>query len=79
MSHACAVRIPAHHPIPIVNSKQDCRSGARRIDREVQRPGAPGSSREGLLGVYIVSDRQQLGIIDLVGKGRESSRDAKRC
>ena len=42
MSHACAVRISAHHPVLIVISKQDCRNGARRIDREVQRPiGVP--------------------------------------
>src|SRR6266550_7800749 len=39
VSGACAVRISAHHPVPIVKSKQDCRNGARRIDREVQRPG----------------------------------------
>jgi hypothetical protein len=38
MSHACTIRISANHPVPIVKSKQDCRNGARRIDREVQRP-----------------------------------------
>src|SRR5262249_15311540 len=36
MSHACA-HISAHYPVPIVKSKQDCKSGARRIDREEQR------------------------------------------
>ena len=42
MSRACGVRISAYHPVPIVKSKQDCRDGARRIDREVQRPiGVP--------------------------------------
>ncbi len=72
MSHACAVRISAHHPVPIVNSKQDCRNGARRIDREVQRPiGIPVVAVKDSCGVYIVSHRQLFVIIDLVSKGPE--------
>ena len=79
MSRACAVRISAHHQVLIVNSKQDCRNGARRIDREVQRPiGVPVVAVKDSCGVYIVSHHQLFVIIDLVSKGRESSRDAKR-
>src|SRR5215475_6724575 len=79
MSHACAVQISAHNPVPIVKSKQDCRNGARRIDREVQRPIAvPVLAVKDSRGVYIVSHRQLFVIIDLVSKGRESSRDAIR-
>ena len=38
MGRACAVSISAHHPVPIIQSEQDCRNRARGIDREVQRP-----------------------------------------
>src|SRR6476646_7829029 len=79
MRHACAVRISAHHPVLIVKSKQDCRSGAGRIDREVQRPGAiPIVAVKDSCGVDIVPYHQLFVIIGLVSKGRESSRDAKR-
>ena len=72
MSRACGVRISAHHPVLIVKSKQDCRSGARRIDREVQRPIAvPVVAVKDSCGVYIVSYRQLFVIIGLVSKGRE--------
>src|SRR6478752_8812184 len=79
MSHACGVRISAHHPVPIVISKQDCLNGARRIDREVQRPiGIPVVAVKDSCGVYVVSYHQFFVIIDLVSKGQASSRDAKR-
>lgn len=59
MSHAGGVRISAHHPVPIVKSKQDCRNGACRIDREVQRPiGVPVVAVKDSCGVNIVSHRQ---------------------
>ena len=38
MSRACGVRISANHKVRVANSKQDCRNGARRIDREMQCP-----------------------------------------
>ena len=80
MSHACAVRISAHHPVPIVKSKQDCRSGARKDRSGSAAPHwRPGSSREGFLRRrYKYPYHQLFVIIDLVSKGRESSRDAKR-
>ena len=79
MSRTCAVRISAHHPVPIVKSKQDCRNGARRIDREVQRPiGIPVVAVKDSCGVDKVSYHQLFVIIDLVSKGQESSRDAPR-
>src|SRR6478672_4931763 len=79
MSHARAVRISAHHPVPIVKSKQDCRGGGGRIDREVQRPIAiPIVAVKDSCGVDIVPYHQLFVIIGLVSKGRDSSRDAKR-
>ena len=79
MSRACAVRISSDHPVPIVKSKQNCRSGAGRIDREVQRPGAiPVVAVKDSCGVDIVSHRQLFVIIDLVSKGQGSSRDGPR-
>src|SRR5262245_47858000 len=79
MSHACGVRISADYPVPIVKSKQDCRNGAGRIDREVQGPIAvPVLAVKDSCGVYIVSHRQLFVIIDLVSKGPESTRDAIR-
>src|SRR6476660_3776932 len=79
MSRACAVRISAHHPVPIVKSKQDCRNGGRRIDREMQRPiGIPVVAVKDSRGVNKVSHHQLFVIIDLVSKSQESSRDAER-
>src|SRR5207248_7057778 len=54
-------------------------NGAWRIDREVQRPiGVPVVAVQDSCAVYVVSHHQLFVIIDLVSKGRESSRDAKR-
>src|SRR5262245_48206758 len=79
MSHACGVRISAHHPVPIVISKQDCPNGARRIDREMQRPiGVSVLAVKDSCGVYIVSDRQFFVIVDLISQGRGSTRDGIR-
>src|SRR5215472_12798241 len=79
MSHACAVRISAHHVVLIVNSKQDCRNGARRIDRKVQRSiVVPVLTVKDSCGVYIVSYRQLFVIIHLVSKGAGSTGDTIR-
>src|SRR4030095_9307473 len=79
MSHACAIRVSAYHPVPIVKSKQDCRNGARSMDWEGQGPvGVPVLAVKDSCGIYIVSHRQFFVIIHLVSKGRGSTRDGIR-
>jgi hypothetical protein len=58
MSYSSAVPIPAYYPITVVISKQERKSGARRIDREMKRPiGVPPEAMINSLAVYIVSFR----------------------
>ena len=80
MGRACGVGISAHHVVLIVNSEQDCPNGARRIDREVQRPtSVPVLAVKDSCGVDIIPYRQLFVVIGLVSKGPAgASRDAIR-